>query len=45
MQVATCLIQANFSPKSNKQLEVSGMQALVLVAFNQNDHMSYQQLK
>ena len=44
MPMATCLIQANFSSNSVKQLEVSGLQALVLLAFNKNDHLTYQQL-
>lgn len=49
IQMCTSLIQANFSKSSVKLLELSGIQAIVLLAFNDleqgQQELSFQQLK
>lgn len=43
--MATCLLIGRFNERTVKQIEVSGLQALVLLAFNNKNRLSYEDLE
>jgi hypothetical protein len=43
--MATCILSACFDGKHEKQLEVSGLQAIVLLAFNDKNELCYPEIE
>ena len=43
--MATCILSACFDGKNEKQLEVSGLQAIVLLAFNDKNELCYPEIE
>jgi len=43
--MGTCLLQANFSPQQVKLLDMSTSQALVLLAFNDSEELTFDKLR